>query len=300
MMKERLIHIDNAKAVGMMLIIASHVIPSEPFAKSIVYEIWNDALNSFYVPLFFLLSGVFESSEVNDGKLCRRIVKLIKYICTFYIFGVVADGIVNDHWSFVSFKSQTTIWFLIVLLWITVIVGIAKRLKYRNYIYAFFVSGGVILAYKHMSLLYLGQACVCLPFYLFGIYGKNFLKQKNFDYRVLSGSLIVWLILFVCFHSTQNLSINFVEQNILTFYLDAVAGSVVVIELCKSFNVKMLSFFGQNSIVPMMVQIPLIWCVMKTMEVSTGYMYFLVSAIVCALCLLCIPIFRNKYYDIFK
>ena len=151
-----------------------------------------------------------------------------------------------------------------------------------------------------MSLLYLGQACICLPFYLLGIYGKKFLKQKNFDYRVLSGSLIVWLILFVCFHSTQNLSINFIEQNILTFYLDAVAGSVVVIELCKTFNVKMLSYFGRNSIVPMMVQIPLIWCVMKTMEVSTGYMYLLVSIIVCILCGMCIPIFRNKYYDLFK
>ena len=80
-MKERLIHIDNAKAVGMMLIIASHIIPSEPFVKSPVYENWNSILNSFYVPLFFLLSGVFESTDVNDGKLCRRIVKLAKYIC---------------------------------------------------------------------------------------------------------------------------------------------------------------------------------------------------------------------------
>ena len=60
-MKDRLVHIDNAKAVGLMLIIASHIIPSEPFVKSHVYEIWNSILNSFYVPLFFLLSGVFES-----------------------------------------------------------------------------------------------------------------------------------------------------------------------------------------------------------------------------------------------
>lgn len=299
-MKERLIHIDNAKAVGMMLIIASHIIPSEPFVKSHGYEIWNSILNSFYVPLFFLLSGIFESTAVNDEKLYRRIVKLAKYICLFYVFGTVADGIVNGHWSLVSFKSQTTIWFLIVLLWITVIVGIVKRFKWCNYIYAFFVSGGVILAYKHMSLLYLGQAGVCLPFYLLGIYGKNFLKRKNFDYRVLSGSFIVWLILFVCFHSTQNLSINFVEQNILTFYLDAVAGSVVVIELCKLFNIKLLSFFGRNSIVPMMVQIPLIWSVMKFMEVSMAYMYLLVSIIVCILCGMCIPIFKNKYYDLFK
>lgn len=96
-MKERLIHIDNAKAVGMMLIIASHIIPSEPFVKSHGYEIWNSILNSFYVPLFFLLSGIVESTVVNDEKLYRRIVKLAKYICLFYVFGTVADGIVNGH-----------------------------------------------------------------------------------------------------------------------------------------------------------------------------------------------------------
>ena len=299
-MKERLIHIDNAKAIGMMLIIASHIIPSEPFVKSPVYENWNSILNSFYVPLFFLLSGVFESTNVNDGKLCRRIVKLAKYICLFYVFGIVADGIVNGHWSLVSFKTQTTIWFLIVLLWITIIVGIAKRFKWRNYIYVCVVSGGAILAYKHMSLLYLGQACVCLPFYLLGFYCKGYLKKKNFDYRVFIVSFIIWLLLFLVFNRTQNLSINLIEQNILTFYLDAVAGIMVVIELCKLFNFKMLSFFGRNSIVPMMVQIPLIWSVMKFMEVSTVYMYLLVSIIVCILCGMCIPIFRNKYYDLFK
>ena len=297
-MKERLIHIDNAKAIGMMLIIASHIIPSEPFVKSYGYEIWNSILNSFYVPLFFLLSGVFESTAVNDEKLYQRIVKLAKYICLFYVFGIVADGIVNGHWSLVSFKSQTTIWFLIVLLWITIIVGIVKRFKWHNYLYVCVVSGGVILSYKHMSLLYLGQACVCLPFYLSGFYCKGYLKKKNFDYRVFIVSFIIWLLLFLVFNRTQNLSINLIEQNILTFYLDAVAGSMVVIELCKLFNFKMLSFFGRNSIVPMMVQIPLIWSVMKFMEVSTVYMYLLVSIIVCILCGMCIPIFRGMFYKL--
>ena len=94
-MKERLIHIDNAKAIGMMLIIASHIIPSEPFVKSYGYEIWNSILNSFYVPLFFLLSGVFESTAVNDEKLYQRIVKLAKYICLFYVFGIVVVSFIQ-------------------------------------------------------------------------------------------------------------------------------------------------------------------------------------------------------------
>ena len=36
-MKKRLSHIDNTKAIGMMLIIASHIIPSEILASSVIY-----------------------------------------------------------------------------------------------------------------------------------------------------------------------------------------------------------------------------------------------------------------------
>lgn len=41
-MKKRLSHIDNAKAIGMMLIIASHIIPSEILAQSVIYTSVRD------------------------------------------------------------------------------------------------------------------------------------------------------------------------------------------------------------------------------------------------------------------
>lgn len=65
-MKKRLSHIDNTKAIGMMLIIASHIIPSEILASSVIYKTYDGILNSFYVPLFFMLSGIFEPINVDD------------------------------------------------------------------------------------------------------------------------------------------------------------------------------------------------------------------------------------------
>lgn len=148
-MANRLQHIDNAKAIGMMLIIASHVIPSQAVQDGLIYQTWNNALNSFYVPLFFLLSGIFESSTFDRKKYVTRLLKLMKYILIFYVFGVITDGLINQHWSLTSYKSQTTIWFLFTLLWISVIVGIVKQVKlvkYKSLTYSvLIVVGGDIL-----------------------------------------------------------------------------------------------------------------------------------------------------------
>lgn len=299
-MKERLIHIDNAKAMGMMLIIASHIIPSEPVVKNIVYITWCNVLNSFYVPLFFLLSGIFEPSEVNDIKLQKRIVRLLRYCGIFYVFGIIADGLINAHWTLFSFRTQTTIWFLIVLLWITVIVGVVKRFKYHEWLYLFLAAGGAILSYKHISLFYVGQACVCLPFYLFGYYAKNFLKDVTFNQMALVLAFFIWLILFLAFYRTQNISLNLIGQNIIAFYLEAMAGSIVVIELCKLFDIKCISYYGRNSIVPMMIQLPLIWGILRSVDMANLESYLIVIFIVCIICGASIPLFRNQRYDIFK
>lgn len=160
--------------------------------------------------------------------------------------------------------------------------------------------GGVILSIKHMSIMYLGQACICLPFYLLGFYGRNYLKREKRDRRVLVVSFVIWIFSFYKFYSPQNLSINLIEQNILAFYLEAIAGSFVVIELCKMISCRVLCFFGRNSIVPMMVQFSIIWLLMKFVRIESLSVYVVTSLAVCILSGFCIPPFRNKLYDIFK
>lgn len=218
----------------------------------------------------------------------------------FYFYGVITDGLIRGNWSLFAFKAQTTIWFLIVLLWITLIVGMVKRLRWRNLFFLLITMGGVILSIKHMSIMYLGQACICLPFYLLGFYGRNYLKREKRDRRVLVVSFVIWIFSFYKFYSPQNLSINLIEQNILAFYLEAIAGSFVVIELCKMISCRVLCFFGRNSIVPMMVQFSIIWLLMKFVRIESLSVYVVTSLAVCILSGFCIPLFRNKLYDIFK
>lgn len=64
----RLTHIDNAKALGMVFIVASHIGITNNAINNI-YTLWCDILGSFYVPLFFILSGCFESQTYDITKL---------------------------------------------------------------------------------------------------------------------------------------------------------------------------------------------------------------------------------------
>lgn len=148
--------------------------------------------------------------------------------------------------------------------------------------------------------MYLGQACLCLPFYLVGFHFKEYFKQTTINTRVWALSATAWLMCFLLFYSSQNVSINFVTQNYLAFYVEAFAGSIAVIELSKLIRLNILSYYGQNTIVPMLVQFSLIWCINKVLLVESIYLYALCSMIVCILSGLCIPILRNRKYDIFK
>lgn len=295
----RLTHIDNAKALGMVFIVASHIGITNNAINNI-YTLWCDILGSFYVPLFFILSDCFESQTYDITKLKKRIIKLIKYCVIFYTFGVIMDGIICNHWTLTHCTSQTTIWFLFVLIWITLIVGILKKYKFNYIIYIVLTICGIVLSYNHTSFVYLGQSCLCLPFYLFGYYSKNILKRGKFNWLFALWSLLGWLILFVLFYRPQNISLNLVNQNYIAFYAEAILGSIFVIEICKLFNNKYFSYFGSNTIVPMMIQIPIIHLLGKYYEIQTIGVYYISAIILNLLCYICIPIFRNKQYDIFK
>lgn len=69
-----------------------------------------------------------------------------------------------------------------------------KNLKYNYLIYVLLiVCGGIYASYNSHSYMYLGQACLCLPFYLVGYYAKDFLKILNSDGKLSFLVLVVGL-----------------------------------------------------------------------------------------------------------
>ena len=58
-MKQRLIHIDIAKAIGLIIIMTSHINVHPSLREMTSMKLYQDIIHSFYVPLFFILSGIF-------------------------------------------------------------------------------------------------------------------------------------------------------------------------------------------------------------------------------------------------
>lgn len=226
---------------------------------------------------------------------------LIRYCAIFYVFGIITDGLINGNWSLSPHK--TTIWFLFTLLWITAIFGVLKNLKYNYLIYVLLImcgGGGIYASYNSHSYMYLGQACLCLPFYLVGYYAKDFLKNTEFRWQTLVLSFSCWIAFFVVFYNGQNVSINMVGQNYPAFYIEAFAGSMSLIELCKLFHNKFFSYYGENTIIPMMTQFALIWIVTKVVHIDSMLAFSVVALLVIALTTVTIPLFKNKIYNVFR
>lgn len=298
---KRIRHIDIAKGIGIMLIIASHIWITSTLSESLTFRCWDAVLNSFYVPMFFLLSGVFEPSSCDWHKYGLRLIRLAKYIASFVAFGFITVGLLKGIWSIQSCLTGTVIWFLIVLLIITALFGITKHLKYNLLITCVLGGEGYLLAINGHSCFYLGQALLCMPFYAIGYHFKNFFKTPGFNIRLFLFSLAVWIICLLFFYkSPQNISLNIVTQSFPTFYLSAFCGSIATIEACKLVNNHFLVWYGRNSIVPMMVQMLFIWILAGIVTADNMLMYYLLAASACALSGACIPLFRNKYYDVFK
>lgn len=298
----RIQHIDIAKGIGIMLIIASHVWTTASLSESTAFHAWDAVLNSFYVPLFFLLSGVFESSSCDWRKYMLRLLKLIKYIAYFAVFGFITIGILKGDWTLKSCMSGTVIWFLIVLLIITAIFGVIKKIKFNLLIVSLIIGGvGCLLASHGHSYYYMGQAFLCMPFYAVGYNFKEFFKKSCFNTKIFSACAIVWILCMIFFYKApQNIALNMVNQSFPTFYISAISGSLAVIELSKLLNSKYLAWYGRNSIVPMMVQMLFIWIIARFILADSMFMYYLLAIFVCMVCGASIPIFRNKYYDLFK
>lgn len=94
-MKKRLAHIDMAKAIGLIIIMTSHINSYPSLGESVSMRWYQDVIHSFYVPLFFILSGVFVQ-PIQNLSTCKESIKaffnaiksLIYVLLFFYIISI--------------------------------------------------------------------------------------------------------------------------------------------------------------------------------------------------------------------
>ena len=103
------------------------------------------------------------------------------------------------------------------------------RSRYSNYSCCniHWIMGMVCRFIMVINLFLFGCGCNEFTFLCYGtLYEKNgFIDDKFNFYRCLS-AFIIWFICFYLFFRPQNIALNMITQNAITFYLAAISGSI--------------------------------------------------------------------------
>lgn len=304
-MKKRVTHIDFARAIGIILILSSHIVCMPTFTKSSSLNLMWNILGSFYVPFFFILSGIFISpykKSTNNINLISYITKtkgilnLLFLFTTFLTLQIILFYIIKHKINF----SLGPLWFLIVLILNKLIFNIILKFSFTNQIFIIIIMGliGYYIGFYGHNYFYLGATATCMPFYAIGYYLKNIILLKDFNIKRCILFFCIWLLGFIRFYEPQNLSINSVSQNPISFYLTAISGSFCLIEICKITQIKPLLTYRKYSIVPMCTHWSILMIIQLYIIPANWNEWLIVFVITFVTSYLSIYLFVNKQWNL--
>lgn len=272
--KVRLDYLDIAKGIGIILVVWQHCVGNGPDNATPALTLM---ITSFFMPLFFILSGYLYKLKPTKNYLYSKAKSLLVPLIIIYLYNFymeIVTGAAGIDYLLVQFRGY---WFLEDLLYISILYYFANCLllkikfikeKYVDYI----LFGGsvlisaVALAFEHFygsGRPSINSAAVCLAFFSFGhVFKKIETKVQLKPNRILY--LIVGVILLVntAFLSQKVVHISVAYNqygNPLVFVPCAIMGSLGVLYASKAINKsKVLGYYGKNSLIMITTQFPII------------------------------------------
>lgn len=268
---KRNVAIDIAKGIGILLVIIGHVsIPS-----------WSkDAIFSFHMPLFFILSGYFYRSGkqlIRVKKDARRL--LLPYVVTMAVItlymlavhqGIKHDGwyyIVNTLWFWIyptgapgGLDFSGPVWFLLALFWTKSTFNLIEKVHNRwFYLILAFVALAPFCLYYRIGgdlPLAISQGLISIVFYWGGYEWKK--HELSFGCSKPQKMMLICMALWPIGVMCSDLDVmRMIYHNYPICVLTAFAGTYIVIEAsnsiskCKKVVFRRLSSFlswgGRNS-----------------------------------------------------
>ncbi|WP_425609255.1 acyltransferase family protein [Thalassobacterium sedimentorum] len=283
----RLIHIDVVKSISITLVVFGHV-----YRNADELSLF---LQSFRMPLFFLVSGYFVNHDrYNSFKkvVSRRLNTLILPYLFFYLltyaywlliesnFRGQAGGASYDWWlpavgiiygssSYGFMGHNSPLWFIPCLLSVQIIDCYISRIN--NFYFQILAvilltaSGFYLLPMLHFRLPFgLNTASVVLVFYFSGKY----IRRIHSLGIATKASIVVGVLIFYYYAILGNFSTYdlFTPRfdNKSDYLLQAFSASVLIVlicEMCVSLlpkaTIKPLSFFGINSLIILCLHDPI-------------------------------------------
>ena len=287
-MGKRLLWVDYAKAVAIILMVLGHAgLPNTGKASMMVYM--------FHMPLFFIISGYFDNSQKLDTKdfFVRNFKTILIPYLVFNVVSIpfcavsaylhpelyrftreaadfiyqpllgmlVGDDMVTPH----SYMALGALWFLMALFVVkTLFYGIQKLAVRVNgrFLPLYFtliavVSVAVFLCIRNrFSFWSLDSAFMALPFYMLGCLAKkkslfDVLTKSQYTAFAICAASFVYLYFIGLKNGRIDMNASVYGNNILMFYINAVVGSIMVILMCNFVTRRnaFLSTIGEYTIV---------------------------------------------------
>lgn len=257
---KRIMWIDEAKGLGIILVVLLHI----PNVQNMSYfSLWGGYIQVFYMPLFFIISGIFVKPENLRNKFKRLMIPyLVYYAISFLLYilkGISKHTSIHLAYFLEPFRGATNnyentpIWFLLCLFEIIVIYNIIIKLKFNLHVTLLILS---ILGF------FLGKKFGAGPFYINTAFLCSiFILSSNFkEYILLNLHKHSWICLFVimgyAIYLIQQKGCNVSQNQINCGYLSFLSISIFTflgiggILRWQNTNFKrILSFYGSNSLI---------------------------------------------------
>lgn len=268
MSKQRLEYIDLAKGIGIISIIALHIgaLPT-----------WMPKLSASWVPLFFILSGMFFRPEESFRVMLIKKINTILipfmffYVASyivFYMAELLIPGLMKSDAKGIGdvFRQENyfngPIWFLLSLFWDFLILwGIFRCTNNHVFRSILIFAIGIIGIALGMSRVFLplkiAQAFTALLFFYIGYIIKSnyifgYFNRLKSCYMSIGLFLVSVLLARMFAPSHMEPSLNLFVGNILISYLIILSFSFATIFISKTiYKIDIINYFGKYSLIPL-------------------------------------------------
>lgn len=267
---KRIIFIDVAKGIAIVLMIIGHVL-EQGLKRSIIF--------SFHMPLFIITSGFFYKEKSLKEDIKNLIINLlipttIILLIVFFINNVTNLGFVETCkealkvitvcWSHknridYNFSGTGVLWFVYILIGIRILFRLNKKVAKENDLFLFAMVIletyiGYIVGIKGYWLPWsLDVAFSCMIFYYVGyIFNKYAVLEKICgNYKIIFMVFMIWIL---------GINYNWIELAIRSYpnglwsYITAISGAIIILKISMFiesklvFLTRILSWCGKNSL----------------------------------------------------
>lgn len=266
---DRIVWVDTAKGLGIILMIIGHLDPPGSFLHRWIY--------SFHMPLFFILSGfVFnwkKYSSVSYRTFFRKKSKqlLLPYfkiaLCCFVIFGLISGilvfgfteqyldlltkyigGILVSRGELEWMPNCTPLWFLAALFFAETLFFLLMKIK-RMYLLAVLVPVGFFISKSNDFFLWnTDVAAFALGFLSFGFCLRKYDLLLRQPFLL---SMLAIVLGFVAFSVNGAVGLNSrTLSNPLLTYVTGISFSYLLIQFSRKIpDIPLISHLGANTLV---------------------------------------------------